>query len=465
MNHSAQQLFDQWEAAIKSDRIPRRMTEMHDRMKIKEVATHALAELESSLRKVHGRALPSVAVGAVSIWDFAAVVGRAENGEYCIAVGIGSVRLLDVFSGCLCKILFSNSNTDQEMAQNILGSVLYDYARRKIHRLRHWFLDMRLGLALPYGLVDTRLVSPASNSPHHFYLSVLLSWVLAHEICHIARGHVGENDETKILGVIGLPVNIHASRAHERQEHDADLTALRTVFLHYRDRLPPAFTAIAFFLGVLDLIERISTEPLFSSGQHPSPCKRLEHLIESLADAAPWASPQAISELRDLGLDFLQFSRGIANNILKSPAAFREHAVYPEDYEEHPERHEVIDQAAQANNQGDVDFGKGRFVEAMRLYLEAEKLCRGVDYGEGHRIILTNLIQTAFALGNISTSQEWLLQGLAIAKENFDRPTMIYLIRVFKICAERYHANVPVPLEQIRAIGGMLDQDLEIACA
>src|SRR5205823_414002 len=141
------------------------------------------------------------------------------------------------------------------------------------------------------------------------------------------------------------------------------------------------------------------------------------------------------------------------------------HAVYPEDYEEHPESHEVIDQAAQANNQGDVEFGKGRFVEAMRLYLEAERLCRGVDYGEGHRIILTNLIQTAFALRNISTSHEWLLKGLAIAKENFDRPTMIYLIRVFRICGERYHANVPVPLEQIRAIGGLLDEDLEMVFA
>jgi len=467
MDQAAHQLFDSWEEAIKVDQIPKRMTEVRDQIKIAEFAEAVLSSMNTSLKHVHGDTLPTVNVGALSIWDFTALVGRDRLGTYGVGVGIGSVRLLDVFSACLSAVIFENSDQADNRAQTTLGAVLYDYARRKVHRLRHWVMDPTLGLAIPYGFVGMQLnsmVPKGAERAHKFYLNVLLGWVLAHEVSHIAAGDIEDDQNVTVLGLTGQPIIINASCPRPDREYNADFAALRTLFIQYPETLPPVFTAISYFLGVLGIIERISTESVFSGPNHPSPVERLERMIRSLPEAAPQTSPSELQRVQDIGMDFIRFSTGIAEWILDAPEDFRKYPFVIEDYQENPEGNDLATLAAKANNAGDVKFATGDFASALQCYMEAEETCRGADYGEGHRIVWTNLIRTTCALGQLPASRRWLLEGLRVAKKNYDKPTILKLVNVFRRAVDSYGHNAPFALaSDVQAVVGPLDHDMRAA--
>src|SRR5262249_53867452 len=151
-------------------------------------------------RQIHGQDIPNIQVGALALWDFAALVGKGQDDGYAIGVGTGSVRLLDVISCFLCG--------------------------RKIHRLRHWVMDPMLGLAIPYGFVDIRMASTmtpkGSEQLHEFYLSVMLYWIIAHELAHIAAGDVDRSKKNLVRGMSKNVVTLVTDAPRFGTELDAD---------------------------------------------------------------------------------------------------------------------------------------------------------------------------------------------------------------------------------------------------
>ena len=301
MTQSIQIVFSEWEKALKMDEIPARVTQVHDQSQITEFAENTLSALKIPLERVYGRKMPNVKVGALALWDFTALVGQGSGGEFGLGVGIGSVRILDVFSACLSVFIFEQRDEAKSHAQKIVGTILYDYARRLTHRLRHWIMDPTLGLIIPYGFVNTQLssiVPKGYENAHEFYLQVMLSWIIAHELAHIAEGDINQAEDVFVLGMSGKPITLIASKPQPEKELNADLLALRTIFVQHSDMKPPVFTAITYFLGLLEIVDRLSTEPLFSAPSHPSPGKRLENLIESLSEALPNTPKSEIESLK-----------------------------------------------------------------------------------------------------------------------------------------------------------------------
>ncbi len=409
--------------------------------------------------------MPKVIVRALALWDFAALVGKDRRGGYCLGIGIGSVRLLDVFSACLCLLIFDQAEQAQSRAQRTIGAVLYDYARRKIHRLRHWVMDPTLGLAIPYGMFDTRLASivpQGAEHVHRFYLGVLLSWVLSHEIAHIAAGDVDETKAVVVMGMSKQHVTLTADIPLPEKELSADAQALRTLFEQYPDTLPPVFTAVTYFLGLLEIVERISTKPVFSGHSHPTPISRLNHLIESLGMALPCTPPSEIERLRAIGLDFARFSAAIADWILDAPEDFKPTVAIMDDFREDPAGADILERAAWSNNEANLKLADGDLSGALQLYMEAERQLRGADYGEGHRIVWTSLIQTTAALGRPSESLDWLREGIRVATQNYDKPVIIKLLRVCRSAlgdSQRWLSDDLI--EELRKLLNPLDPDLE----
>ena len=467
MKQPSQAVFDEWERALKSDNIPRIMTEVRDQSRIAEITNSILTSLREPLERVHGQSTPKVSVGGLALWDFAALVGKDKDDGYCIGIGIGSVRLLDVFSACLCVFLFEKSKQAQDKAQRILGAVLYDYARRKTHRLRHWVMDPTLGLAIPYGFVDTRfasIVPQGAEEAHWFYLTTMLSWTIAHEVAHIAAGDVNEPKSVVVMAMSGKPITLTTKMPQPEKELNADIQALRTLVEQHPDAKRPMFSALTYFLGLLEIVERISTQPVFSGSSHPTPINRLDNLINSLTMALPGTAPSEIERLRSIGLDFRRFSAGIAKRILDAPEEFRIYPFILEDYQEEPPGNDILDRAAEINNNGDLRLAKRDLQGALQLYMQAEKLLRGADYGEGHRIVWINLIRTTAALGRYSESLKWLEEGIRIAKQNYDKPVMIKLLREYRHALGDIHQSPRSDLvDEVHKLLNPVDEDLEAA--
>jgi hypothetical protein len=459
MDEIARQFFDRLEKVIDVEPIPKRMTEVREQVKVIELVERVLADLSIPLRNVYGTDSPPIIVGAVSLWDFTAIVGRDRLDRYCVGVGVGSTRLLDVFSVCLSAIIFGNSDEAISRAQKTLGSLLYDYARRNTHRLRHWSIDPTLGLAIPYGFVPLQLGSlvPAGyEAGQLFYFDILLGWVLAHEIAHIIAGDAGSTEDTSPSG--------DAPQPELEREFSADSTALRLLFARHSDRLRPTFTAVSYFLGILSIVERISTTPVFSGPNHPTPVDRLTRLIGCLPDVACANTPSELDALRSIGLDFLNMSNGIAEWILNSPEDFRMSPFVIEDYQEEPADSNRLDEAARMNQLGDIEFTCSNLTEALSCYLAAEELIRGVDFGEAHRIVWMNLIRTCCAVGQPVEARRWLLEGLCAANQNQDKPTILKLIALFRhemrSSGKEYWANLS---DDVKSVMGSLDDDLRNA--
>src|SRR5688572_29867007 len=106
MSAPATAVFNAWEDGLKFDNIPLRMTELLERKRQTEQLNSLLASVKPLMRRTCGNRVPVPAIGVLSIWDLVALVGRDATGGYCIGVGVGSLRLLDLFSACLCAIVF-----------------------------------------------------------------------------------------------------------------------------------------------------------------------------------------------------------------------------------------------------------------------------------------------------------------------------------------------------------------------
>jgi hypothetical protein len=237
--------------------------------------------------------------------------------------------------------------------------------------------------------------------------------------------------------------------------------ALRTIFEGHRDILPPAFTAISYFLGLLDIVERISTQPVFSGPGHPAPSKRLEYLIHKLPAALPGVPEAEISGLRAIGVDLGKFSRGISDWILQAPQDFRLAPMTLEDYQEDAPGNRAAAEAAIKNNAGDIERGKGDLHRALALYSEAEALLGQADYGEGHRIVYTNLMQTTIAMSRSADAVRWVREGVRTAKMNSDKPAILALLHRFGRAAAQSDSLRKQALQELRPLLGDRDAELE----
>jgi hypothetical protein len=446
MRRTAQAVFDAWQSALKVDTIPQRASEMWEQVKITQIAERVMETLRPALKRVHRRRVPRVRIGALAIWDFAALVSRSRW-SYCVAVGIGSVRLLDLLCAYLCVFLFDERDEVQEHTKMKVGAVCYDYVRRKIPRLRHWIIDPYVGFVIPYGLIPTEIASIIPNGredAHRFYLHTLLGWILAHEIAHVMAGDVGDAEWVTVMGMTKSRATLSANIFHPESELEADFSALCTMVSQSPEDAARTFTAVCYFLCVLDVMERLSSEPVFSGHSHPPPAVRLEHLVRAFPRAAPHLSNIEAERIAAIGSDFLRFLAVIPEVMLENFLHCRaEHPLVSDGMEEYEDDDERIYVAAARSNEGHQKLADGDLERALELFREAEATIHDAPYGEGHGIIWTNLVHTAGTLGRLEESLTWLRAGVAAALQRRDKPVVLHLLRVYGDALRELRHEVP----------------------
>jgi hypothetical protein len=427
-------IFSIWEAALRDRVAPMRATELAERGRLTELVGEVVGSIARSLQTIYRGPVESPRTGVISMWDLAALVGRDEQGRYCMGVGVGSVRLLDVLSAFLCSALFEESADAQAAAQQRIGAFSYDWARGLIERLRLWSIDPTLGLARPYGFVNLDLgsiVPVGRDKAHEFYFLAMLTWILAHEVSHIATDDLAQQATTEVTGMTAPHVRVDTQRPKPGREFQADLTALRVLFESHPGLRSPALSAVSFLLGVMQAVDDLGLEPTLSGRDHPSPAHRLGFMLEELPSACAGIDEDELLRLRALAEDLGTFAPRIAEWLLEAPGEFRSAPFVIEDYQDDAESEERAASAAEQNNAADAAAARGDLDSALALYTEAERTLRQASYGEGQRIVYGNLISTTFALQRAAEGLDWLVAGVDVGSAHNDKPAILYLLAVF----------------------------------
>lgn len=433
---NAETQFRKWEKQLASDDVPKRASEEHARSTLRAALKGALKSVEYSIKGRRGGAFPKISVDVLSLWDLTALVGAPGGARFALGVGFGTAFLLDAACAFLCSFLFFSGSARATDAQNRLGAILYDYARAKTYRLRHWMLDPTINRVHPYGIVPVNLAAEFPKdiaSAHQFYLEVLVRWILSHEIAHILAGDLEAERDVLVMGMSGNEVTVRATPGRSDQELAADFEALCTVVSIYPGQLPRVFTAISYFIGIMHIVDTISVRPMFAGPAHPSPLERLDNLIDRLHEASPKSTDSEIKRTASIGKDFARFSNEIATDILRVPQAYRLYAFMIEDVQEDSGENGLLAVSARKNDEGDAMVAKGNLEGAIVLYLEAfEQIATVRDWGEGHRIVLGNIIETYARLGLAKACCTWAQKGIDQTIRHNDKPALAYLARIYK---------------------------------
>jgi hypothetical protein len=394
-----------------------------------------------SLEVLQGKSVERPEFRIISMWDLTALVGRDDCGQTCMGVGVGSIRLLDVLSACLCSALFETSDEAQIEAQQRIGAITYDWSRRRIQRLRLWSVDPTLGLVRPYGFVKIELgsiVPKDRKDEQQFYFLAMVTWIMAHEIAHIAAGDLDEQCLTEVMTETGTRVRLDTQRRRPDREREADLLALRVLFRLYPEFHSQALSAVSFLLGVMQAVDDLGLEATLSGAAHPSPADRLDYLIESLSVRVTNGDGDDIHRLRALAVDLGTFAPRIARWVLEAPGDFRTAPFIIEDYQDDASEEAMAGAAANQNNAGDAHVAAGELAAALELYTEAESTLRGATYGEGQRIVYANLISTTFAMRRPAEANEWVARAVEVAAANNDKPAALYLMAAYDNASKEF---------------------------
>lgn len=461
MNAQEADIFSIWEAALRDRVAPIRVTELLERQRLTKLVGEVVESVVQSLQIVYGRPVHGPRIGIISMWDLTALVGRDEQGQYCMGVGVGSVRLLDMLSAFLCSALFEESEDGQAVAQKRIGAFTYDWARGLIERLRLWSLDPTLGLVRPYGFINVdigSIVPVGRDKAHEFYFLAMLTWILAHEVSHIATHDLGQRATTEVTGMTAPHVGVDTQRPKPGGELQADLTALRVLFESHPDSHFQALSAVSFLLGVMQAVDDLGLEATLSGPDHPSPAQRLEHLIEALPSACAGIDKDELLQLRALAEDLGTFAPRIAKWLLEAPGEFRIGPFRLEDYQDDVGDEEAATAAAEQNNAADVKAARGELDSALLLYTEAERTLRRANYGEGQRIVYGNLISTTFAMRRPAEGLDWLISGVDVGMARNDKPAILYLLAVFDRASKGFAASRE---EASARLGHLTDADVQ----
>lgn len=436
---SVETVLSIWEQRLKADNIRQRVSEARDWQRIRDICAKLFGKLQTALREQYDRDLQPIRIAGLSLWNLAAFVAKdASTNEYGIGVGIGAVRLLDVTNTCRWAAK-SRPEHEQHFAK-VLGTILYSYSTKSYYAVRHWMIDPTLGMTIPYGVIPMQLgsrVDPDLAEHQRESLWIILSFIISHEVAHIMAGHVKGTVERNVVSMTGQSTRIPASDIDRGHEYQADLLALKTLFRMVgdseKDSIEKILSDVGFFFAILNTVDQISMKPVFWGHVHPTPRERISALLDSLGRLETLqTSGLSDVKLRHAAQSSFAISHQLASWILESPQDFREQPLIIEDYQEGPDGNEDLLAGASLNNEADVLMTRGDAEGALRKYEEAYSLIRNCEWGDGHRIVLSNLIRARASLLHVGEALGTAQCAILSAFERNDRPTILYLARTLK---------------------------------